>query len=172
MLQFIICTLLAGFGGIAVADAKQHSGYPHIAYVSINETALKTGEQNKIRKTMAKEEQRIKKMIRKKTGQYKKQADKIRADMALLSEAEKAKQYEQLQKIELSMQQFVKEKDMAFQKKEADLKNTFINRIKVVVAAVAKKDKIDVVRNKDTVFWVHPRWDITGKIVKAYKKKY
>ena len=166
-----ICALLIGTSFAAVA--KQHkSGHPNIAYVSVNEAAVKTGEQKKIQLEMEKERARIEKTIRNKNNQYKKQVDKIKESLALLSEREKAKQYEKLQRMQLSMEQFIKEKDIAFQKKEADLKNKFINRIKMVIANVAQKEKVSIIRNKDTVLWVQPKWDVTNKVVVAYKKKY
>ena len=171
MKYYIICALLIGTSFTAVA--KQHtSGHPTIAYVSVNEAAVRTGEQKKIQKKMEKERARVEKIIRNKSNQYKKQVEKIKEDIALLSENEKAKQYEKLQRMQLSMEQFIKEKDIAFQKKEADLKNKFINRIKAVITKVAQKEKASIIRNKDTVLWVQPKWDMTNKVVTAYKKKY
>lgn len=168
---YIICVLL--FSAHFATVAKQHKpGHPSVAYVSVNEAAVRTGEQKKIQRAMERERTKIEKTIRNKNNQYKKQVDKIKESLALLSENEKAKQYEKLQRMQLSMEQFIKEKDIAFQKKEADLKNKFINRIKIVIANVAQKEKVSIIRNKDTVLWVQPKWDITNKVVTAYKKKY
>ena len=82
------------------------------------------------------------------------------------------KKYEQLQKMQLTMEQFIKTKELEFQKKEADLRKQFMAQLKEVVASVAKKEKLKVIRNKDTVLWVDPSMDLTATVVKAYKKKY
>ena len=169
--QVILCILLASSLSFS-AYAKKQAKTAHKAYVSINEAVLKTGEQKKIRKLLEREKAKIEKIILNKSNSFKKQADKIKENMAILSEREKAKQYEKLQKMQMSMEQFIKEKEMAFQKKETNLKNKFLDRMRVVIANVAKKEKVRVVHNKDTVLWIAPKLDLTNKVISAYKKKY
>lgn len=152
--------------------AKEKESHFKVAYVSINEAVEKTGEQMKIRNALEKERLRIQKVIQKKSEGFKKEAMKARKEMALLSEKEKMKKYESVQKMQLAMEQFVKEKEIEFQKKEANLRADIINKIKSVVSSVAKKEKVDIVRNKDGVLWVKPKLDLTGKVVRIYKKKY
>ena len=156
----------------ASATAKEKDSSLKVVYVSVNSAVEKTGEQNKIRQALEKERKRIQQLIRKKSEGFNKEAVRIRKEMAVLSDEEKVKKYESIQKMQLAMEQFVKGKEMEFQKKEADLRNSVINKIKTVTARVAKKEKVDVVRNKDGVLWVNPKWDITNKVVSAYKKQY
>ncbi len=159
---------------IILTTFKLHATTNHlqIAYVSINEVATKTGEQKKITRTLEKERSRIEKLIRNKSQQFKKSATKIKNEVALLSDDEKAKQYEKIQRMQIAMEQFIKQKEVEFQKKETDLKNTFITRVKNAIPIVAKTKKVSAVRNKDTTLWVDPKWDITNQVIKAYKKKY
>jgi len=138
----------------------------------VNEAVEKTGEQEKIRIVLEKERKRIEGIIRKKSEALNEEAVKIRKEMTLLSEEEKVKKYESLQKMQITMEQFVKRKELEFQKKESSLRNTIIGRIKTVVSNVAGKEKVDVIRNKDGVLWVHPRVDLTNKVVSLYRKKY
>ncbi len=143
-----------------------------VAYVSINEAMEKTGEQSKIRKALEKEKKRIQGVIIKKNEQFHKEAMKIRKSMELLSQDEKVKKYEAMQKMQIQMEQFVRSKEMELQKKEAHLRGNFMERIKVVVDKVAKKEKVDIIRNKDVELWVRPKWDVTNKVVSMYTKKY
>ena len=166
----IISVLLFPFA--TFAKAKETNNQLKVFYVSVNEAVEKTGEQDKIRKTLEKEKNRIQQLIRKKSEGFSKEAVRIRKEMAVLADDEKVKKYESIQKMQLVMEQFVKEKEMEFQKKEAQLRNSVINKIKTVVAQVAKKQKADVVRNKDGTLWVSPQWDLTSKVVNKYKKQY
>ena len=155
----------------AIAAKEKDSGFK-VAYVSVNEAVEKTGEQKKMRNALEKERLRIQKVIQKKSEGFKKEAMKARKEMALLSEKEKVKKYESIQKMQLAMEQFVKEKEMEFQRKESNLRADVIGKIKSVVAGLAKKEKVDIVRNKDGVLWVNSKWDLTDKVVRIYKKKY
>ena len=140
--------------------------------MSVNEALEQTGEQKKIGMTLEKERQRIQKLIRKKSEKFNAEAVKIRKEMTLLSDEEKVKKYESIQKMQMAMEQFIKEKEMEFQKKESSLRASVINRIKTVVNSVAKKEKVHVIRNKDGALWVHPNMDLTSRVVSVYKKKY
>ena len=171
MRKYIIYVLVLYMPFLALA-AKEKESHFKVAYVSVNEAVEKTGEQMKIRKALEKERLRIQKVIQKKSEGFKKEAMKARKEMALLSEKEKMKKYESIQKMQLVMEQFVKEKEIEFQKKEANLRASIISKIKSVVDSVAKKEKVDIVRNKDGVLWVKPKLDLTGKVVRIYKKKY
>lgn len=155
----------------ALAAKEKESNFK-VAYVSVNEAVEKTGEQMKIRNALEKERLRIQKVIQKKSEGFKKEAMKAKKQMALLSEKEKMKKYESIQKMQLAMEQFVKGKEIEFQKKESNLRADIISRVKSVVSNVAKKEKVDIVRNKDGVLWVKPKLDFTDKVVRIYKKKY
>ena len=170
LILYIVC-LMSCIPLLTGAAQEKDSGFK-VVYVSVNEAVEKTGEQAKIRTILEKERKRIEGIIRKKSGALNKEAVKIRKEMTLLSEEEKIKKYESLQKMQLTMEQFVKGKELEFQKKESSLRSTVINRIKTVVSNVAKKEKVDVIRNKDGVLWVHPSADMTSKVVSLYKKKY
>ena len=173
MKKLILCvfSLLIYMPVLALAAKEKDSGFK-VAYVSVNEAVEKTGEQSKIRRALEKERNRIETVIRKKSESFQKEAIKIRKEMALLSDNEKVKKYESIQKMQLAMEQFVKEKEIEFQKKESGLRANIINRIKEVVKIVAKKEKMDVIRNRDGTLWVNPKVDFTNKVVNMYRKKY
>ena len=161
-----------GFIPFLASAAQEKDGGLKIAYISVNEAVEKTGEQAKIGRALGKERQRIQNVIRKKSEQFNKEAVKIRKEMALLSDDEKVKKYESIQRMQLTMEEFVKGKQMELQKKESNLKNSVIKKIKGIVKSVARKQKVDVVRNRDGTLWVNPKLDLTSKVVNMYKKKY
>ncbi len=166
---YMLC-LAWSFCGVA-AKTKEDTGLK-VVYVSINQAMEQTGELKKINMALNKERQRMQSLIRKKGEQFRAEAVKIKKQMALLAEEEKAKKYESIQRMQVTMERFVKEKEMEFQNKENSLRAGVIKKIKVVVDSVAKKAKVDVIRNKDGVLWVRPDLDFTGKVVRMYNKKY
>ena len=171
MKRVIICVLCLMFSFPILATKEKDSGFK-VAYVSLNEAVAKTGEQDKITRALQKERKRIESVLLKKSEGFKKEAIKIQKEMSLLSDDQKAKKYESIRKMEMQMGQFAKEKDMEFQKKKAGLEANVVNKVKKIIEIVAKKQKVDIVRNKDGALWVNPSLDLTGKVVNMYKKKY
>ncbi len=171
MKRMIICVVCLMISFPVLAAREKESGFK-VAYVSLNEAVAKTGEQDKITRSLQKERKRIESVLLKKSEGFKKEAMKIQKEMSLLSDNEKAKKYESIRRMEMQMGQFAKEKDMEFQQKKADLEASVVNKIKKVIEVVAKKKKVDVVRNKDGALWVSPNLDLTDKVVSMYKKKY
>ena len=169
-LLYFIC--LVGCIPFLAAAAQKGENNLKVAYVSVNEAVEKTGEKARIGRALEKERKRIENVLFKKSEVFKKQAVKIQQEMSLLSDSEKAKKYESIQKMRLMMEQFAKEKDMEFQNKKAELETGVVGKIKNVVDIVAKKKKVDVVRNRDGALWVNPQLDLTSNVVKMYKKKY
>ena len=143
-----------------------------IAYVSINEAVDRTGEQRRIRRILEADKNKIQEIIRKRSDRYKKEADEIKKSMAILSDDERMKKYEEIQKMQLSLEQFVKSKEIEFQKKEADLRKKVIDKIQRASAQVAKTEKVQVIRNRDGVLWVDEEMDLTNKVVSLYKSKF
>jgi len=170
MKKIIVSLILIPF--LSQAALKQGDNKPQVAYVSVNQAVENTGEQKKIRSVLEKERKRVQELIRKKSAEFSKKAVKIRKEMALLSDDEKVKKYEEIQRMQVTMEQFVQEKERAFQQKEAELRANVIERIKQAVAIVAKKEKIRVIENRDGLLWVDPKVDFTNKVVVAYKKKF
>ena len=159
------------FFGLSTAGLLHAEGLK-TAYVSVNKAVEQTGEQKRILKALERERNRVQAIVRKRSESLNKSAEKIRRQMALMADDEKVKKYDELQKMQVSMEQFVKTKEMEFQKKEADMRKQFMDQLKTVVAAVAKKEKIEEVRNLDALLWVSSKRDITDKVARAYKKKY
>ena len=167
----LVVVLYTPFAVLAGTGKEKESSLK-VAYVSVNEAVEKTGEQEKIRRSLEKERDRIQRLIRKKSETFSKEALKIRKAMALLSEDEKVKKYESMQKMQLEMDRFAEQKKVEFQQKESTLRANVIGKVKTIVDIVAKAEKVDIIRNKDGTLWVRPKLDLTGKVVRMYKKKY
>ena len=162
----LVCVVILGFVSFSVFAEEG------VKYISVNEAVDKTGEQRRILRNLESERGKLEGIVRKKSESLSEEAEKIKKEMNLLSENEKMKKYEELQKMQLTMEQFIKTKELEFQKKEADLRKQFMEQLRTVVASVAQKEKLKVIRNKDSVLWVEPTMDLTAKVVKAYKKQY
>ena len=166
-LKFLFICVLALFLSSFQALAEKDVGY-----VGVSEVLEQTGEQKRMLRKLESERGKLEEALRKKNESLQKQAEKIKKEMALLSDNEKMKKYEELQKMQITMDQFVKAKELEFQKKEADLRKQFMDKLKAVTASVAQKAKLKVIRNKDLTLWVEPKMDVTAKVVKVYKKKH
>ena len=165
----LLCSLLIAVQSFAKTVDKSSL---KTAYVSINEAVERTGEQKRIRQILESDKNKIQTVIRKRSGKYKKQAEEIKKSMAILSDDERMKKYEEIQKMQMSLEQFVKSKEIEFQSKESELRKKVIDKIQKASAEVAKKEKVHVIRNKDGVLWVDDKLDLTDKVVKLYRSKF
>jgi len=164
--------ILIRMNWVSAANETAHNGTLKIAYVSINEADERTGEQKRIRNILEADKNKRQTIIRKRSEKYKKEAEEIKKSMAILSDDERMKKYEEIQKMQLDREQYVKSKEIEFQNKESDLRKKVIDKIQKASKEVAEKEKVHVIRNTDGVLWVDSKLDFTDEVVKLYRSKF
>ena len=141
-----------------------------VRYVSVSETVEKTGEERKILQALEKEKKQIESQIQKRAKKLNDRVQKIQKEATLLTESERFKKAQEVEKEEMEIKRFAEIQRLNLQKKEATLKQETIEKIKKATALVARNEKIDAVKNKDEFLWVNPDLDLTKKVIRRYKK--
>ena len=163
---YFVSAILLFFTGAALAEKEK----PQIKYVSLSETVEKTGEEKRILETLESEKSRIESEIQKRAKKLNEKVKNIKKDASLLSENERFKKAEEIEMEKMELERFAEMQKLNLQKREAVLKQRAIEKVKQATARVAKDEIVDAIKNKDDFLWVKPDLDLTGRVVRQFKK--
>ncbi len=164
------CLWLMLVGEVQAKKSLEEVASHKMAYISVNEAVERTGEQKRIRKILEADKNKIQQNIQNRSKKFREEVEEIKKGMAILSEEEKMKKYEEIQQMQMRIEQFAREQEMKFQKKETELRKTVMKKIQKAAALVAAEEKVDLIKNRDSLIWVNPKMDLTAQVVRAYKK--
>ena len=143
------------------------------AYVNLMQAFEKTNQGRKVKTRLEKTANRAKAEFKSKELKLQKEEEGLKKEMALLSEQARTQKISQLQQKILNFQKEAKNKDTELQNLQNKLMNPILERLKKIIAEVAKKGSYTTVRNIGTeVLWVSPELNLTVKVYKAYNKRY
>ena len=143
------------------------------AYVNLMQAFEKTRQGQKVKVRLEKTANKAKSEFKSKELKLQKEEEGLKQEMALLSEKARAQKISQLQQKILNFQKEAKSKDVELQNLQNKLMNPILERLKKVIAEVAKKESYTVVEDFGSeVLWVSPKLDLTVKVYKTYNKKY
>lgn len=144
-----------------------------IAYVNFEQVLSKTNAGKTIEKKLKKEFENLRKNIQKREKELQDKQRKLQAEAGLLSDGEKGKRIQSLQRQAAEYQQIIEQKKRELEEYRGKLLFDIKKRLEPVAAKIAKKKSVDVVKRitEDTI-WVNPKLDITKLVIKAYKRKY
>ena len=143
------------------------------AYVNLMQAFESTKQGKKVRVRLEKTANKARVEFKSKELKLQKEEENLKKEMALLSDQARLKKMSQLQQKIANFQKEAKSKDNELQQFQNKLMNPILERLKKVIAEVAKKESYTVVENLGSeVLWVNPKLDLTSKVYKAYNKKY
>lgn len=136
-----------------------------ISEIKEGKSILKTLEKsyNDKKKILKAEEDKIKTL----QGKYKKQS-------MVLSDKAKLKKEQELKEMIYALQKKTVSYQKEMQKQEAELKKPIMKKLQVVIDKVSNDEKVDLTFEISTspVVFAANKIDLTGKVIKAYDKKY
>ncbi|MCZ0933098.1 MAG: OmpH family outer membrane protein [Oligoflexia bacterium] len=143
------------------------------AYVHLMKAFENTKQGRKVKTRLEKTANKAKAEFKSKELRLQKEEESLKKEMALLTEQARAQKISQLQQKIVNFQKEAKNKDTELQNLQNKLMNPILERLKKVIAEVAKKQSYAMVKNVGTeVLWVSPELDLTTQVYKAYNKRY
>ena len=144
-----------------------------IAYVNVMKAFEDTKQGQAVKSRLETESQNAKKKIKTLEAQLKKEEESLKKEVALLSEQARMQKISQFQQKVLNLQKDIQNKDAELQKLQKKLMDPILERLRLLIGEIAKKESYQVVENIGSdILWVDPSLDLTKKIVRAYNKKY
>lgn len=159
--------LLAGILMLAWSNlglcAELKIGYVDVVKVFNDYKKTKDYDQNLADKQKIKEEERDKKIA---------EIKKLQDQMALLSDAEKKKKEEDLQKKAAELDEFRRQAVLDLRKQQNDFMGEITQEIEKVVKEQAKKGGYDFVLNGQAVLYGQESKDLTSSVLEILNKNY
>jgi len=120
------------------------------------------GEFNKKKKTLQKEEETLKKMH-----------EEFQKKSMVMSEQARNKKQAELQERFMKLQQQTAQSQAEIQKKEQELTEPLIKKIREIISEIAKKKNYTVIleKNDNNVLFSKPEDDLTSEVIDQFNKK-
>jgi outer membrane protein len=164
----ILGLMLASFMSFAA-----HAAEIKIGYIDMQKAIQETAAGKKAKKELEDEFNKKKKDLEKKEADIKKMHEDFeKRSMAMNEEARMKKQ----QEIRMEMgkyQETAGKAQMEIQKRERDLTQPIVTKLRSILDDIAKKEEFTVIleKSENSVMWAKPEIDLTDRLIKAYDAK-
>lgn len=159
---------LVVFAGVSAHAAE---GFK-VGYVDMQKAIQTTSAGKKAKTELEGEFNKRKKELEKKETDLKKMKEDIEKKQAVLSEEVLGKKQAEFREEMMKYQDSVGKNQMEIQKKERDLTQPILEKMKKVISQVAKeKSYAMVIENSAMVLYAEPGHDLTDDVIKAFEKE-
>ncbi len=143
-----------------------------IATVDMQKAIQTTTAGKKAKTELEGEFNKRKKELEKKEGDLKKMKEDIEKKQAVLSEEVLGKKQAEFRDEMMKYQETVQKNQMEIQKKERDLTQPILEKMRKIIAAVAKEKNFTmVIENSAMVLYADQGLDITDDVIKSFEKE-
>jgi len=150
----------------AQADTK-------IGYIDMQKAIQETGAGKKAKKELEDEFNKKKKDLEKMEADIKKKGEDFEKRSGVMNEDARNKKQAELQGDMRKYQETAGKAQMEIQKRERDLTQPIVTKLREILEGIAKKEDYTIVLEKaeNSVMWAKKEIDLTDRVVKDYDKK-
>lgn len=161
----IVLSMLMTASFAHAADAK-------VGYVDMQKAIQSTSAGKKAKSELEGEFNKKKKELEKKEADLKKMGEDLEKKKSVLSEEALGKKQAEFQEEMLRYRDVVGKSQLEIQKKERELTAPILDKMKKVIAKLAKdKGYTMVIENSQMVLYATPDADLTEQVIKAYESE-
>lgn len=146
-----------------------------LAYVDVQKAIEKSSAGKKAKDEMKKEAEKKNKDLEKKKSDIDKMREDLEKKRSVLSEEAFGKKAQELQEEMQKFNQLAAKAQAELQKKEGELLQPIVDRMKKVIGKIAKEKSLSMViqsnQNAQIVLYASPESEITEEVVKAFDKE-
>lgn len=169
MKKIVLAALLSCFALPVLAEMN-------IAVVDMQKAISSTSAGKKAKDTLMKEFKKKENEFKKKEQDLMKRQKELEKKAMAYSEEQKRKKFMAFQQEMLAFRQEVGKSQQDLQIKERNMTEPIINKLRDIVAEIAKEKKVSIVLDKgpqaQNVIWAAENIDITDAAVKSFEKKW
>lgn len=156
---------------LLLAASLAHAVDSKIGYVDMQKAIQATAAGKKAKTELEGEFNKKKKELEKKEADLKKMGEDLERKKSVLSEEVLSKKQAEFQDEMMKYRETVGKSQEEIRKKEADLTQPILDKMKSVIAKVAKdKGYSLVLENSQMVLFANADTDLTDEVIKAYEK--
>lgn len=146
-----------------------------LAYVDVQKAIEKSSAGKKAKDEMKKEAEKKNKDLEKKKGDIDKMREDLEKKRSVLAEEAFGKKAAELQEEMQKFNQLAAKAQTELQKKEGELLQPIVDKMKKVIERIAKEKSLSMViqsnQNAQIVLYASPESEITEEVVKAFDKE-
>lgn len=163
--SLLVLSLLITASMAQAADAK-------VGFVDMQKAIQTTSAGKKAKAELEGEFNKKKKELEKKEADLKKMGEDLEKKKSVLSEEALGKKQAEFQAEMMNYREIVGKSQLDIQKKERDLTAPILEKMRKVIANLAKeKGYTMVIENSQMVLYATPDADMTEEVIKAYEKQ-
>lgn len=144
-----------------------------IGYVDMQKAIQETAAGKKAKKELEDEFNKKKKEFEKKEAEIKKTAEDFEKRSMAMNEDARMKKQAEIQGEMRKYQETAAKAQMDIQKKEHDLTQPIVSKLRSILEDIAKKEDYSMVfeKTENSVMWAKKELDLTARIIKEYDSK-
>lgn len=159
-------------GLLVTAGMMVHASEAKFGYVDLQKAIQSTSVGKKAKSELEAEFNKRKKDIESRQADIKKMGEDLEKKKGVLSDEAMQKKQAEIQEEMMKYQELVGKNQMEIQKKERDLTNPILEKMRDVLDKIAKADGYSVIfeKNEQNVLWIKSEYNLTDKLVKEFEK--
>jgi outer membrane protein len=175
MSQVNLIAILTAICTLALMPAARAELAPgsKVAFMHMQKAIQSVGEGKKAQATLKKEWEDRKKKMETEGQKFQAAVENFRKQAMVMDEASRLKKEEELNGEMQRLQQMEQRLGQEFQKRDLEISEPIIKKIRSIVATISKEKGYTIVidGNENTVIYAQDQDDITDEVIKRYDKK-
>lgn len=161
--------MVAAFALSGVAHAAEMK----IGYVDMQKAIQSTAAGKKAKKELEDEFNKKKKELGKREADIKKMGEDFEKRSMAMNEDARMKKQGELQNEMRKYQEMAAKSQMEIQKRERDLTEPIVKRLRDIIESIAKKEEFTMIleKSENSVMWAKKDLDLTDRLIKEFDKR-
>lgn len=168
--------LKMGMGAVAVlalVASVAHAADLKIGYLDMQKAIQETGAGKKAKSELESEFNKKKKELEKLESDIKKKGEDFEKRSMAMNDSARSKKQQELQTDMRSYQELAAKSQMEIQKRERELTQPIVKKLRTIIDDIAKKDGYTMIleRSENSVLWAQKDLDLTERVIQEFNKR-
>jgi outer membrane protein len=158
---------------LALISVVSSANEAKFGYIDMQKAIQNTASGKKAKKELEDEFNKKKKELEKREADIKKMGEDFEKRSMAMNEEARAKKQQEIQLEMRKYQELAGKSQMDIQKRERDLTQPIVNKLKSIVDDIAQKEGYTFIfeRAENSVMWAKKELDLTDRVIKEHDKK-
>jgi len=171
MLMSVSALFVSAAAMAATPSDKTGAAGSRVALIRMNEAIKDTKDGKKAEDTLRKEIEERQKKLQAEGQKIQKEMEDLRKQGMVMDEKSRAEKEAAIQKQVMSFEESKVRTQQEFQKRDQEISEPIIKRLRTIVAQVSKEKGYTLVIDSSTVLYADAQDDITDEVIKRYDSK-
>ncbi len=150
-----------------------HAAEIKVGFIDMQKAIQETATGKKAKKDLEEEFNKKKKELEKMEADIKKKGEDFEKRSMAMNEESRMKKQQEIQGQMRQYQEIASKSQMEIQKRERDLTQPIVNRLRSIIEDIAKKEDFTMIleKSEQSVMWAKKDVDLTDRVIREYDSK-